>query len=186
LNEAANSFPIRLGAFVSSPRWVDVNSGTVRSPAELQYGSGLAAYGLVFLAGHFVELLLNVPLSRRGYWQELSESIISHDQVCVCRLLLLVQHHSKGTVGVAHYLFGRIVTTWAFFFARLGAMSSSSSLPVYSLRRTRPPPWLGNSFGRGSFRMLKNRVPESTVGLLKTSPTIYSFAARVSANRVVN
>ena len=41
------------------------------------YGSALSAYGLMFLAGHFVwSFSLMFLFSGRGYWQELIESIV--------------------------------------------------------------------------------------------------------------
>ena len=55
------------------------------------------------------------------YWQELIESIIwAHQMVATApaiypRALSIVQGRA---VGVAHYLLGGIVTTWAFFEAR--------------------------------------------------------------------
>ena len=73
------------------------------------YGSPSAAYGLMFL------------FSGRGYWQELIESIIWAHKVVVAapaiypRALSIIQGRA---VGVAHYLLGGIVTTWAFFEAR--------------------------------------------------------------------
>ena len=59
--------------------------------------------------------------SGRGYWQELIESIIWAHKVVVAapaiypRALSIIQGRA---VGVAHYLLGGIVTTWAFFEAR--------------------------------------------------------------------
>ena len=56
-----------------------------------------------------------------GYWQELIESIIWAHQVVVAapaiypRALSIIQGRA---VGVAHFLLGGIVTTWAFFEAR--------------------------------------------------------------------
>jgi photosystem I P700 chlorophyll a apoprotein A1 len=60
--------------------------------------------------------------SGRGYWQELIESIVwAHAKLSVSpaiypRALSITQGRA---VGVAHYLLGGIVTTWAFFNARL-------------------------------------------------------------------
>jgi len=59
--------------------------------------------------------------SGRGYWQELIESIVwAHNKLKVApaiqpRALSITQGRA---VGVAHYLLGGIVTTWAFFHAR--------------------------------------------------------------------
>lgn len=64
-------------------------------------------------------------LVRRGYWQELIESIVwAHNKLKVApaiqlRALSIVQGHA---VGVAHYLLGGIATTWAFFLARIIAV----------------------------------------------------------------
>jgi hypothetical protein len=59
--------------------------------------------------------------SGRGYWQELIESILSHNKLKVApaiqpRALSITQGRA---VGVAHYLLGGIATTWAFFLARI-------------------------------------------------------------------
>lgn len=87
------------------------------------YGSALSAYGLMFLAGHFVfAFSLMFLFSGRGYWQELIESIVwAHNKLKVSpsiqpRALSIIQGRA---VGVAHYLLGGIVTTWAFFLARI-------------------------------------------------------------------
>ncbi|MEG4107625.1 photosystem I core protein PsaA [Microcoleus sp. S13_C5] len=87
------------------------------------YGSALSAYGLMFLAGHFVfAFSLMFLFSGRGYWQELIESIVwAHNKLKVApsiqpRALSIIQGRA---VGVAHYLLGGIVTTWAFFLARI-------------------------------------------------------------------
>jgi len=86
------------------------------------YGSALSAYGIMFLAGHFVfAFSLMFLFSGRGYWQELIESIVwAHNKLNVApafqpRALSIIQGRA---VGVAHYLLGGIVTTWAFFLAR--------------------------------------------------------------------
>ncbi|QCS50467.1 MULTISPECIES: photosystem I core protein PsaA [Cyanophyceae] len=86
------------------------------------YGSALSAYGIMFLAGHFVfAFSLMFLFSGRGYWQELIESIVwAHNKLKLApaiqpRALSIVQGRA---VGVAHYLLGGIVTTWAFFLAR--------------------------------------------------------------------
>jgi photosystem I P700 chlorophyll a apoprotein A1 len=86
------------------------------------YGSALSAYGLMFLAAHFVwAFSLMFLFSGRGYWQELIESIVwAHNKLKVApaiqpRALSITQGRA---VGVAHYLLGGIATTWAFFLAR--------------------------------------------------------------------
>jgi photosystem I P700 chlorophyll a apoprotein A1 len=86
------------------------------------YGSALSAYGLLFLGAHFVwAFSLMFLFSGRGYWQELIESIVwAHNKLKVApaiqpRALSIIQGRA---VGVAHYLLGGIVTTWAFFLAR--------------------------------------------------------------------
>jgi photosystem I P700 chlorophyll a apoprotein A1 len=86
------------------------------------YGSALSAYGIMFLAGHFVfAFSLMFLFSGRAYWQELIESIVwAHNKLRVApaiqpRALSIIQGRA---VGVAHYLLGGIVTTWAFFLAR--------------------------------------------------------------------
>jgi photosystem I P700 chlorophyll a apoprotein A1 len=91
------------------------------------YGSALSAYGLMFLAGHFVwAFSLMFLFSGRGYWQELIESIVwAHSKLKVApaiqpRALSITQGRA---VGVAHYLLGGIVTTWAFFLSRIIAVS---------------------------------------------------------------
>ncbi|PSP15972.1 MAG: photosystem I core protein PsaA [Cyanobacteria bacterium QS_8_64_29] len=87
------------------------------------YGSALSAYGLLFLGAHFVwAFSLMFLFSGRGYWQELIESIVwAHNKLKVApaiqpRGLSIIQGRA---VGVAHYLLGGIVTTWAFFLARI-------------------------------------------------------------------
>jgi photosystem I P700 chlorophyll a apoprotein A1 len=87
------------------------------------YGSALSAYGLLFLGAHFVwAFSLMFLFSGRGYWQELIESIVwAHNKLKVApaiqpRALSIIQGRA---VGVAHYLLGGIVTTWAFFHARI-------------------------------------------------------------------
>ncbi|MDJ0616139.1 MAG: photosystem I core protein PsaA [Calothrix sp. MO_192.B10] len=87
------------------------------------YGSELSAYGLMFLAGHFIwAFSLMFLFSGRGYWQELIESIVwAHNKLKVApaiqpRALSIIQGRA---VGVAHYLLGGIVTTWAFFHAHI-------------------------------------------------------------------
>ena len=86
------------------------------------YGSALSAYGIMFLAGHFIfAFSLMFLFSGRGYWQELIESIVwAHNKLKLApaiqpRALSITQGRA---VGVAHYLLGGIVTTWAFFLAR--------------------------------------------------------------------
>ncbi|MEM9540238.1 MAG: photosystem I core protein PsaA [Cyanobacteria bacterium P01_E01_bin.42] len=90
------------------------------------YGSALSAYGIMFLAGHFIfAFSLMFLFSGRGYWQELIESIVwAHNKLKVApaiqpRALSITQGRA---VGVAHYLLGGIVTTWAFFLARILAV----------------------------------------------------------------
>ncbi|MBP0007116.1 MULTISPECIES: photosystem I core protein PsaA [unclassified Roseofilum] len=90
------------------------------------YGSALSAYGIMFLAGHFIfAFSLMFLFSGRGYWQELIESIVwAHNKLKVApaiqpRALSIIQGRA---VGVAHYLLGGIVTTWAFFLARIIAV----------------------------------------------------------------
>jgi len=90
------------------------------------YGSALSAYGLLFLGAHFVwAFSLMFLFSGRGYWQELIESIVwAHNKLKVApaiqpRALSIIQGRA---VGVAHYLLGGIVTTWAFFLARFAAL----------------------------------------------------------------
>jgi len=87
------------------------------------YGTALSAYGLIFLGAHFVwAFSLMFLFSGRGYWQELIESIVwAHNKLKVApsvqpRALSIIQGRA---VGVAHYLFGAIVTIWAFFEARI-------------------------------------------------------------------
>lgn len=90
------------------------------------YNSALSAYGLMFLAGHFIfGFSLMFLFSGRGYWQELIESIVwAHNKLKITpaiqpRALSITQGRA---VGVAHYLLGGIVTTWAFFLARMAAI----------------------------------------------------------------
>ncbi|AUC61727.1 photosystem I P700 chlorophyll a apoprotein A1 PsaA [Cyanobacterium sp. HL-69] len=90
------------------------------------YGSALSAYGIMFLAGHFIfAFSLMFLFSGRGYWQELIESIVwAHSKLNLApaiqpRALSIVQGRA---VGVAHYLLGGIVTTWAFFLCRILAV----------------------------------------------------------------
>ncbi|MEO1373590.1 MAG: photosystem I core protein PsaA [Cyanobacteria bacterium J06635_10] len=93
------------------------------APVINSYGSALSAYGLMFLAGHFIwAFSLMFLFSGRGYWQELIESIVwAHNKLKVApaiqpRALSITQGRA---VGVAHYLLGGIVVTWAFFHARI-------------------------------------------------------------------
>lgn len=90
------------------------------------YGSALSGYGLLFLGGHFVfGFSLMFLFSGRGYWQELIESIVwAHNKLKITpaiqpRALSII--HGRA-VGVSHYLLGGIVTTWAFFLARMTAI----------------------------------------------------------------
>ena len=90
------------------------------------YGSALSAYGLLFLAGHFIfGFSLMFLFSGRGYWQELIESIVwAHNKLKITTAIqprALSITHGRA-VGVAHYLLGGIVTTWAFFLARMAAV----------------------------------------------------------------
>lgn len=94
--------------------------------AITSYGSALSAYGLLFLGGHFVfGFSLMFLFSGRGYWQELIESIVwAHNKLKITpsiqpRALSIVQGRA---VGVSQYLLGGIVTTWAFFLARMTAL----------------------------------------------------------------
>ncbi len=87
------------------------------------YGSYAGSYGLMFLAAHFVwAFSLMFLFSGRGYWQELIESIVwCHNTTGIApsifpRALSITQGRA---VGITHYLIGGIVTTWAFFQARL-------------------------------------------------------------------
>lgn len=87
------------------------------------YGTPLAAYGLIFLGAHFVwAFSLMFLFSGRGYWQELIESIVwAHNKLNFApaiqpRALSIIQGRA---VGAAHFLFGAIVTIWAFFEARI-------------------------------------------------------------------
>ncbi|MEO0800684.1 MAG: photosystem I core protein PsaA [Cyanobacteria bacterium J06642_2] len=90
------------------------------------YGSALSAYGLLFLGAHFIfAFSLMFLFSGRGYWQELIESIVwAHNKLKLGpaiqpRAMSIIQGRA---VGVAHYLLGGIVTTWAFFLARYSAL----------------------------------------------------------------
>ncbi len=90
------------------------------------YGGPSSAYGLMFLGAHFIwAFSLMFLFSGRGYWQELIESIVwAHNKLKVApaiqpRALSITQGRA---VGVAHYLLGGIVTTWAFFLARFLAL----------------------------------------------------------------
>ncbi|PZD74466.1 Photosystem I P700 chlorophyll a apoprotein A1 [Acaryochloris thomasi RCC1774] len=90
------------------------------------YGTALSAYGLMFLAAHFLwAFSLMFLFSGRGYWQELIESIVwAHNKLKVApaiqpRALSIIQGRA---VGVTHYLVGGIATTWAFFLARMIAV----------------------------------------------------------------
>lgn len=91
------------------------------------YGSALSAYGIMFLAGHFVwAFSLMFLFSGRGYWQELIESIVwAHNKLKLApaiqpRALSITQGRA---VGLAHYLLGGIVVTWSFFICRIIAVS---------------------------------------------------------------
>jgi photosystem I P700 chlorophyll a apoprotein A1 len=87
------------------------------------YGSATAGYSLLFLGAHFIwAFSLMFLFTGRGYWQELFESIIwAHSKLKLAptiqpRALSITQGRA---VGVTHFLLGGIVTTWAFFHARL-------------------------------------------------------------------
>ncbi|MFQ6668083.1 hypothetical protein Gotur_033870, partial [Gossypium turneri] len=74
------------------------------------YGSSLSVYGLLSSGAHFVWAFSLIFLfSRRGYWQELIESIFwAHNKLNVAlstqpRALSIVQGRA---VGVTHYLLG--------------------------------------------------------------------------------
>ena len=71
----------------------------------------------------------NVFIQRPWYWQELIESIVwARNKLKVApatqpRALSIIQGRAEGrAVGVTHYLLGGIVTTWAFFLARIIAV----------------------------------------------------------------
>ena len=92
------------------------------------YGSPTAGYGIMFLGGHFIfAFSLMFLFSGRGYWQELIESIVwAHNKLRIAvkiqpRALSIIQGRA---VGVAHYLLGGIVTTWAFFHAHILVVGS--------------------------------------------------------------
>ncbi len=87
------------------------------------YGEATAGYSLLFLGAHFIwAFSLMFLFTGRGYWQELFESIIwAHSKLKLAptiqpRALSITQGRA---VGVTHFLLGGIVTTWAFFHARL-------------------------------------------------------------------
>jgi photosystem I P700 chlorophyll a apoprotein A1 len=67
------------------------------------YGSAFSAYGIMFLAGHFVfAFSLMFLFSGRGYWQELIESIVwAHNKLKVApaiqpRALSIIQGRAVG------------------------------------------------------------------------------------------
>jgi photosystem I P700 chlorophyll a apoprotein A1 len=87
------------------------------------YGEATAGYSLLFLGAHFIwAFSLMFLFTGRGYWQELFESILwAHNKLKLAptiqpRALSITQGRA---VGVTHFLLGGIVTTWAFFHARL-------------------------------------------------------------------
>jgi photosystem I P700 chlorophyll a apoprotein A1 len=87
------------------------------------YGSAISAYGLIFLAAHWLwAFSLMFLFSGRGYWQELIESIVwAQNKIKAApsiqpRALSITQGRA---VGLAHYLLGGIGTTWSFFHARI-------------------------------------------------------------------
>ena len=66
--------------------------------------------------------------SGRGYWQELIESILwaHHKLKIVPNIQPRALSISQGrAVGVTHYILGGIGVTWAFFHARVVALSIS-------------------------------------------------------------
>ncbi|NJK41999.1 MAG: photosystem I core protein PsaA, partial [Acaryochloridaceae cyanobacterium SU_2_1] len=90
------------------------------------YGSALSAYGIMFLAAHFLwAFSLMFLFSGRGYWQELIESIVwAHRKLKIApaiqpRAMSITQGRA---VGLGHYLLGGIVTSWAFYLARILAL----------------------------------------------------------------
>jgi photosystem I P700 chlorophyll a apoprotein A1 len=96
------------------------------APVINSYGTPSAAYGLLFLGAHFIwAFSLMFLFSGRGYWQELIESIVwAHNKLKIVptiqpRALSITQGRA---VGVAHYLLGGSVTTWAFFLAHFLAL----------------------------------------------------------------
>jgi photosystem I P700 chlorophyll a apoprotein A1 len=91
------------------------------------YGTGLAAYGLIFLLAHFVwAFSLMFLFSGRGYWQELIESIVwAHHKL---ELVPYIQPRALSithgrAVGVAHYCLGGIGCTWSFLLCRVLAVT---------------------------------------------------------------
>jgi photosystem I P700 chlorophyll a apoprotein A1 len=87
------------------------------------YGSAISAYGLTFLAAHWLwAFSLMFLFSGRGYWQELIESVVwAQNKIKAApsiqpRALSITQGRA---VGLAHYLLGGIGTTWSFFHARI-------------------------------------------------------------------
>ena len=90
------------------------------------YNSALSGYGLMFLGGHFVfGFSLMFLFSGRCFWQDLFDSIVwAHNMLLITTAIqprALSITHGRA-VGVAHYLLGGIVTTWAFFLARMSAL----------------------------------------------------------------
>jgi photosystem I P700 chlorophyll a apoprotein A1 len=108
---------------ITNNGWLRDFLWTQSTQTIFSYGSSTSAYGIMFLAGHFVfGFSLMFLFSGRGYWQELIESILwAHNKLGISptiqpRALSIIQGRA---VGVAHYLLGGIVTTWAFFLGRI-------------------------------------------------------------------
>ena len=91
------------------------------------YGSSVSAYGLIFLAAHFLWAFgLMFLFSGRGYWQEMIEGILwSH---CKLRIVPYIQPRALSiiqgrAVGLTHYLLGGIGCTWSFILCRMVALT---------------------------------------------------------------
>jgi len=92
------------------------------------YATSLSGYSLIFIGSHLIwAFSLMFLFSGRGYWQELIESILwSHHKLKIMphtqpRALSISQGR---TLGLTHYMFGGIFTTWSFFHARILALTS--------------------------------------------------------------
>jgi photosystem I P700 chlorophyll a apoprotein A1 len=116
-----HAFTIHVTALING--WLRDFLWSESSQVIQSYGSQGGSYGLLFLGAHFVwAFSLMFLISWRGYWQELIESIVwAHATLSVApviypRALSITQGRA---VGITHYLLGGIVTTWAFFQARL-------------------------------------------------------------------
>jgi photosystem I P700 chlorophyll a apoprotein A1 len=85
------------------------------------YGSQGGSYGLLFLGAHFVwafslMFLLSIRSANRGHsLSPRTSSGITH----YLDLATPVEDIPRGSSGITHYLLSGIVTTWAFFQARL-------------------------------------------------------------------